>query len=207
MRSKRRATRSTLPPLPSLDPNRPPDVRLAARSGPSAIVRGEWRDPDDIRPNASRTARTIVGYRTYCPLRRCRDAKGDAAAYSLQHVLAADELRRLADAVLIGFGGRRDMIAIQAITYGPRTGPSTTAIRQARAWPAYRRAMAPFAAGQRELIAFVLLMNWSIQRWVARLKDRGDRGDPAQETGRLVAILDILAEHFSVEIERNRDAA
>jgi hypothetical protein len=200
--AKKRAARSTIPPLASLDPDRPPDVRLAARSGPSAIVRSEWVDPDDIRPNASRTARTIVGYRSYCPLRRCRDTHGDAAAYSLQHIVAADELRRLADVVLIGFGGRRDMITIQAITYGPRNGPTRAAIRQAQAWPAYRRAMAPFAAGQRELIAHVLLMNWSIQRWVAGLKDRGEQADPKQETGRLVAILDILAEHFGVEIER-----
>jgi hypothetical protein len=166
-------------------------------------MRTEWRDPDDITPSAARTAKTITGYRTYCPLRRYLQRHGSAGAFTERHILAADELRRLADAVVIGFGVQRDLVAIQAITYGPRSGPSVAALKQARAWPTYRRAMMPFNRVQRELIAHCLLLNWSIARWTARQRESGLLTDPKMETGKLIAVLDVLAEHFSAEIKRD----
>jgi hypothetical protein len=95
------------------------------------------------------------------------------------------------------------MVTIQSITYGPRSGPTMAALRQAKAWLPFRRAMAPFSAGQRELIAYVLLLNWSLSRWTARQRESGLPGDPKLETGKLVAVLDVLAEHFGTEIERD----
>ena len=68
------------------------------------------------------------------------------SAYEL-HVRAADKLRRLVDACVIGFGGvSRWEVSIQTLTYGPVGGPSRAALRQAEAWPAYRLAMAPFTS-------------------------------------------------------------
>ena len=193
MAKQRRQHRKPRRTLPLLDGERPAAARLVAQEGPAGVMASTWRDPDDTTPTAARTPRQIHGYRTYCPLRRCRDQHGDRCAFTDLHIAAADELRRLADAVMIGFGGKRDLLPIQSITYGPRTGPSMAAIKQAKAWPAYRSAMAPFASCQRDLIAHVLLMNWSLTRWVAQLQARGTRAALAHETGKLVACLDILA--------------
>jgi hypothetical protein len=156
----------------------------------------------DTAPSAARTARTITGYRTYCPLRRYRERQGSFGSITERHILAADELRRLADAVVIGFGGRRDMLTIQSLTYGPRSGPTVAALRQAKAWLPYRRAMKLFCQGQRELIAHVILLNWTVARWTERLRESGLTADPKQELGRLVSILDVLAEHFGSEIDK-----
>jgi hypothetical protein len=52
------------------------------------------------------------------------------------------------------------------------------ALKQARAWPAYRRAMTPFNRVQRALIAHCLLLNWSIARWTARQRESGLLADP-----------------------------
>jgi hypothetical protein len=196
-------SRHTLEPLPSLAMMLPPAARLAAHGGPAGVMRVEWRDPEDDRPTAARTARTITGYRTYCPLRRYRERLGSAGSITERHVMAADELRKLADAVLIGFGGRRDLVTVQSLVYGPRSGPTVAALRQAHAWQPYRRAMRPFCRGQRELIAHVVLLNWTVRRWTESLRDSGRPADPKVELGRLAAILDVLAEHFFSEIEQD----
>jgi hypothetical protein len=71
-----------------------------------------------------------------------------------------------------------------------RCRASGAAQRQAAAWRPYRRAMALFCPGQRELIAHVLLLNWTIARWTDRLCESGAPADPKLETGKLVAVLD-----------------
>jgi hypothetical protein len=72
------------------------------------------------------------------------------------------------------------------------------ALKQARAWLPYQRAMRLFNAGQRDLIAHALLLNWGLQRWCQRQRESAD---PGIETGKLVAILDVLAEAFNRESE------
>jgi hypothetical protein len=195
-------SRHTLKPLPSLAMLLPPAARLAAHGGPAGVMRTEWRDPDDVSPNAARTAKTVTGYRTYCPLRRYRERQGSSAAITEKHVLAADELRKLADAVLIGFGGRRDLVTVQSLVYGPRSGPTVAALRQAHAWRPYRRAMALFCQDQKKLIAHVILLNWTVRRWTEQLRESGRPADAKVELGRLASILDVLAEHFRSEVDQ-----
>lgn len=48
-------------------------ARLVAQEGPAGVMASSWRDPTDTTPTAARAPRQIHGYRTYCPLRRCRD--------------------------------------------------------------------------------------------------------------------------------------
>jgi hypothetical protein len=138
-------------------------------------------------------------------LRRCMAQHGTASSVTAKHVAAADKLRRLADLAAIGCTGRKDLwLPIQAMQPpGPLTGHSLAAIRQAKAWPAYRRAMVLFSVNERELIAFVILLNWSVTRWVSRLREQGRSAMVNVEQGKLLAILDVLAEHFASEIERH----
>jgi hypothetical protein len=55
-------------------------------------------------------------------------------------------------------------VPVQSIDYRPSTSPGSAAVRSARAWPGYRRCMALFDQVQRELIAHVVLLNWSVRR-------------------------------------------
>jgi hypothetical protein len=196
---KRLGKARSLPDLPSLASV--PEVRLVN----ATAMKAEWVDPDDVTPSTRRTAKTVTRYRSYCPLHRSMHKHGTASTVTAKHVAAADELRRLADLVAVGCAGRKDVwLPIQAMQPpGPLTGHSLAAIRQAKAWPAYRRAMALFSKSQRELITYIVLLNWSVTRWVGRLREQGLTGNMAIETGKLVAILDVLAEHLSSEIERH----
>lgn len=102
MAAKRRSAKGTLPPLPSLM-----DVVPAHRlhtTGEAKVVRSEWTDPDDMTPNASRTARTITGHR---------------AGYTAEMVEAADLLRVAFDCARIGYSGLKDWRPVQALVYGP----------------------------------------------------------------------------------------
>jgi hypothetical protein len=188
----------SLPPLPSTA-LAPPEVRLANQS----VMRTEWRDPTDNAPSAARVAKAVTGYRQYCPLRKCRANRGERSNYTVEHVLAADRLRQLADGVAIGFSPGREFIPVQVIRYGPLSGFGQAAVRSAHAWPAYRRAMALFDQGQRELLAHCLLLNWSLRRWVEELRTREQSTNPIRERQRLVACLDLLVEHFKSEIEHD----
>ena len=85
-------------------------------------MRLSWPDPADDKPGAARVARAVTGYRQYCPLRKCRASHGERSSYTTEHVLAADRLRQLADAVAIGFSAGRDLMPVQAVIYRPSTG-------------------------------------------------------------------------------------
>jgi hypothetical protein len=188
----------SLPPLPSTALT-PPEIGLANQS----VMRTEWADIDDFRPNAAKTVKRVTGYRHFCPLRKCLASHGERSPYSVEHVLAADRLRQLADAVAIGFSTGREFTPVQAIRYGPLTGFGQAAARSARAWPAYRRAMALFDQSQRELLTHCLLLNWSLRKWVADLRERSLPANPVTERQRLVTCLDPLVEHFKSDIERD----
>ena len=66
-------------------------------------MRSSWRDPDDITPNARRTARAIAGFWAGCALRRMMHHHAGRSSIIEEHVIAADLLRLQVDAVLIGF--------------------------------------------------------------------------------------------------------
>jgi hypothetical protein len=199
-KSRYRPSKSRSLPLLASVAIAPPDIRLANHSA----MRSEWVDVDDITPDARRTAKTVTGYRQYCLLRKCRLTHGEHSHYTNKHILAADRLRALADAVVIGFSTSREYTPVQAIpAYGPRTGFGQAALRSAKAWPAYRRAMTLFDQSQRDLITHCLLLNWSLQRWVAYHREQGRILRPLVERQRLLVILDILVEHFKSEIARD----
>jgi hypothetical protein len=190
----------TLPPLPS--ELVPPEVRLVNQS----VMRSEWVDPTDSTPSAARTARTVNAWRSYDPLRKCLGHQG--SKITLAHVVAADLLRRLTDGVAIGFSGGRDLMSARSWQFGPITGFGAPAVKSAKAWPAFRRAMARYNKGERDLLTFIVLLNMSVRAWCARQRELGSYTNPDIEMRRLVACLDRLVEHFRSEIERDlgRDA-
>jgi hypothetical protein len=180
------------------DPEGPADVRQTARAGPTAVMRAEWRDPDDMRPNAQHKPREITGYRTYCPLRRMAAIKGSQVTD--QHIYAADILRGQIDLAVIGRGGR-EMIALQR-GFGPVSGPSANAVLQVWAAMQARRALTRLAPAARIMLTEVVLFNRSIHAWCAALAaQRGWMPDKKIEMGKLIAILDILADHYAAEID------
>ncbi len=60
-----------------------------------------------------------------------------------------------------------------------------------------------FGAAQRELIAHVILSNWTVRRWCEYRREQALAVTPAVEMGRLLAILDVLTEHFASEVEQD----
>jgi hypothetical protein len=185
-----------LPSLPSLA-LAPPEVRLANQS----VMRTTWRDPDDIAPSAARAAKEITGWRTFCPLRRMLRIQG--SSITVEHILAADRLRQAAAGIVFGFSGRRELVPVQAVMFGPRTGFGVAALRQAKSWPIFMRAMKIFCEAQRELLAFVVLENQTINRWVAKRREQDLPANAPLEMGKLIACLDCLVEHFRSEVEQD----
>ena len=49
----------------------------SSSTGSGKVMRGEWRDPTDITPSATRTVKTISGYRRFRPLRSRRWRDGE----------------------------------------------------------------------------------------------------------------------------------
>jgi hypothetical protein len=187
----------TLPILPSLVED-PPAAQLAS----GKVMCSEWRDPSDVTPSATRTARTIRGWRTGDPLRACRQRHGDACGISERHILAADRLRSYADGAAIGFSSERDLWQpVTRIIYQPSTGPGPVALRQARCWRNFVRAMAIFTVGQRQFITFVLLLNRAPAQWVKERRAAGVSCNPGWAMGQLIALLDQLEAHLSSEID------
>jgi len=182
----------TLQLLPSLATK--PAIRLSNRSA----MRATWRDPEDDRPGAARTARTVTHYRAFCPLLRCLHRHGAASSITAEHVAAAHELRLLWDRVSIGFSGRRELWVFVDAVHGPRDGPGAAALASVRAWPEFQRALRLFDAEQRELLTHSVLRNGTLEMW-----QRERHIGRARAMTALVGILDELVEHFRSEIDRH----
>jgi hypothetical protein len=179
--------------LPS-DPAGPPRVRQLA-SGPTAVMKANWRDPTDLAPNASKRPRELRGYRTYCPLRRMMQRPGSQVTD--KHLAAADLLRVQVDMAVIGCSGSREGINA---AYGPRRGPSDVAVSQVAATISARRALARLSEAGRAMTQAIILHNISLHVWCLLETERRGRGaDPDVELGRLLGVLDVLAEHYSTE--------
>jgi hypothetical protein len=165
-------------------------------------MRGEWRDPGDVTPSATRTARTIKGWRRGDPLRACRQRHGEACGITERHILAADRLRSYADGAAIGFSGERDVsLPVTRIIYRPSAGPGPAALLQARCWRNFVRAMAIFTADQRQFVTFILLLNRPPAQWVMERRAVGLSCNPGWAMGQLIALLDQLEAHLSSEID------
>jgi hypothetical protein len=196
MARRKRSSRSTLPPLPSLVPDTLPDARRRT-TGEGRVLKTEWSDPSDRMPSAAKTARTIYGYMAYCPLRWCLRRHGARSSFTLQHIEAADRLRLLFDGSRLGFSGIRDWRPIQAINYRPSTGPTRTAMRSLRCRTAFDQVWSIFDDMDRSLLLAVVLRNIP----VGRVAEMVGQSKP-RTTQRLVAVLDRLCEHFVIGEDR-----
>lgn len=183
-----------------LDPLGPEAIRQQAKAGgPTAVMQSAWRDPDDVQPNSVRKAREISGYRTYCPLRRMASKHG--TRITPEHILAADYLRRAVDLAVIGAGGSREMIA-RNCGFGPSGPPSEILLKQSTALREVVRALAHFAPAQRIMLTEIVLLNRSLFAWCARQAAIG-RVNADVEMGKLIAMLEVLVEHFGAEIDED----
>jgi hypothetical protein len=195
-----RRFRPTLPPLPSLQA---PEWQLeSGRAMPA-----EWVDPNqEGRSSAARTAKLVTGVRRFCPLRWSLRRHKDRSQITTEHVLAADRLRVLADTCAIGLTGGRSRFVMEAalLLKAPRTAPSRSEIKQARAWPAFRRAMAIYNAAERELMTAVVLLNRGVCRLCREARARGEAMHERDTMATLVGCLDRLVEHFRSEVDRDK---
>jgi hypothetical protein len=183
---------------PRIDPLGPPAARQGRVGGPGATMRAVWVDPDDTRPTAARRARTVNGHRTFCPLRRMAAMSGSAVTAA--HIMAADRLRRIADLARLGYTGVVELIGSHRQP-GPSAGPSLAALAQAGSAAELRRALARFTPAQTGMLSAIVLDGWSIQAWCLHHAGPDRVPSAAVEMGRLIAVLDILALHWSFEIE------
>ena len=181
---------------------RPAAVDMTDRPDRHGVMRGEWVDPDDIRPSARRTARTIAGWRTYCPLRRMRG--GNNSGISEAHIIAADMLREAADVATLGYSSERPMLFV-SLTAQPRTGMTKADMARNTATRDLLRALRPFTRPQRYLLTAVILQNETLNAWCRRMNEDSEiRFDPAVEKGKLIAVLDVLAKFYDGEIRDDR---
>jgi hypothetical protein len=187
-------------PLPSLQPEAPPEIRLTNRS----VMRSEWRDPTDLMPSAARSAKIITGWRNYDPLRRCLQRHGDRCSITKHHIAAADLLRGAADGARIGFspGPRLDGLPVSAVVYGPTPGPGRTAMRQLHCSKQFNRAWTILAPQQRALVAACVLRNHSVDRVCRERREAGQPGDSNQLMRELIVCLNLLEAHFRTELDR-----
>jgi len=177
----------------------PPDPIRQHRSGRTAVMQGEWRDPDDIRPNASRYARSVKGYRAYDPLRWSRARHGERSQFTEEHVVAADRLRRAVDLARLGGLPLPWAGNLRIEDYGPRSGPTASALAMIRAEREVNRVWRMFGVISRQQIAFVLLHNGSVTAWV-KYRSFDAKTTYKHEMQRLIDILNRLVEHFDSEI-------
>lgn len=159
-------------------------------------MRSEWRDPDDITPGARRTPKMVVGWRSYDPLRLML---GHAASgITTEHIMAADKLREAFDLATIGYSADRPLIFV-AQQPAPRFGLGPDAVAQMRACRTVRRVVALFMLRQLAMIDMVILRNVPLRIWTQALLQQP--ASQAVEKGRLLAILDVLAQHFATEVD------
>ena len=193
-------TKPTLPPpdLAAL----PPLVRREARTGSRAVVAGEWTDPDDVRPNASRVAKRVKGMRAYDPI-TVMWANGTATEH---HVHAANKLRELVDAArYLGFTGGW-LEAFGGAAPGPRQGQRPSQVACARAQFRLKKLWPRFDDLQKHRVVFVVLENQTISAWV-RFREERTGGRCNREFERL-GLLDTLEKvwmYFETELSEEID--
>jgi hypothetical protein len=174
----------TLPPLDSEDPQ------------PRHAMRGDWTDPDDIRPNASKTARKIHGWRTYDSLRRM--SGHPRSDVTMQHIMAADKFREAVDVATHGYSSERPLIYVAQFPQ-PRWGLGPAAVAQQVAVRDVRRVMKLFSDPEVMLLEAVVLRNMSVRQWVAH--NELATLNAAMEKRRLLAILDRLVDYYAEELK------
>jgi hypothetical protein len=196
------APRRTKPriPLPDLGGETAQPVRLnQAGGGPTALMKGEWRDPDDTSPTGSKFARQVKNWRAFCPLRKM----WGHSSVSDMHIHAADQLRYSADAAGIGFSADKDDLPVTSIIYGPKAGPPKRDEQSLKGWRDFRRAIRPFGEYQLRMLEHVILRNWALSRWIELEEERrGAKPNAQLEMGLLLGILEVLLAYYRSEIEQ-----
>jgi hypothetical protein len=107
-------------------------------------------------------------------------------------------LRYAADTAAIGRSGAL-LLPVTRTAYGPIPGPTALAAAQSQAMREVARLLSRFATVQREMITQILLLNRTLRAWCQDAEGR----NPQLEMGRLLGILDLLAEHYSAEIDED----
>lgn len=96
---------------------------------------------------------------------------------------------------------------VQAMMYGPCTGPSKAALRSVKAWKPLQRALLLFTTAERRLLIRVVLENRSATAWCAAQHELGRQVSVKRAMQTLVEILDRLVEHYDVADDRRGDRA
>jgi hypothetical protein len=179
--------------LPSLVAEPPLEVRKVNRS----VMKDTWGDPLDDKPGASRTARQVAGWRSFCPLRKCRARHGEKSSFSLEHIEAADRLRAAWDGSRLGYSALKDLRPVQSAMYRPSQGPGAVALKQLRAREQFTRVWSLFSENHQALLVAVVLRNVSLTATVALFSISMPR-----LTQTVVELLDRLVLHFEIGRER-----
>ena len=178
----------------------PPRVRRE-EGHPAQVERGHWQDP------AGDTAPEVYGWRTACVLRKM--ARRDGSRIKEEHLAAVQMIRVSWDVGTYGLtpgGAGLKLSGGDAVAAGPSAGPSAASEHQVEEWRNFRRAAAVVPLGLAELFAWVVVQNRDVTSWCARM-DRlhhPRRHDRNVETGRLLVLLDLLAEHYDGKIRMAR---
>lgn len=176
-----------------IDPAGPPRVRQVAGSGSTAVMRGAWRDPTDIVPNAARRPREVRGWRVFCAVRGARLRGSDITE---EHIVAADILRQRYDLARLGASGAM-LAEPTAGMPGPRSGPSNGALRAARASHSVGHLFRALSDEHATLLTVVVLDNISVSRWCGMHDPKLDKRVVMRQ---LIEALDILVDYFQEEI-------
>lgn len=177
--------------MATADPEGPPRVRQIM----GGVVRASWRDPDDIRPSASRRPREIDGFRAFCPLRRIAAAGGPITD---RHIAAADHIRGLYDLARLGWASVRDLRMYQRLPPGPSSGPTAGQVSQARAAHDLNRCLKSLVPLERDLVERVVLGNEAVAVWCIRFPWL----TPHTARTTLIVVLDRVADHYAFEVDQ-----
>jgi len=122
----------------------------------------------------------------------------EGSQVSDRHIFAADRLRAAVDIAALGLSGLRDILPINSVTYRPKSGPSQTAQKQARACVEVARVWRLYTLGQRDLLIAVVIQNRTLATWC---RSREKPISPARAMGMLLFCLDTLEAHYASEID------
>jgi hypothetical protein len=186
---------STLAPLASL--GEPTEAQRINRR----VMRTEWADPSDLSPNR-RNAHVVKGWRQPCMLRWCRTRHKSQSPFTAEHVVAADELRRIWDLVAVGMAGKKEPWVYTDIVAQPKLGPTWSEMKRYNAWRELGRVRKRFSDHDWELLGWVVLGNLSMGKWVEKEHAAGKRCTAPVVKTTLVGMLDVLVEHFGDTVRR-----
>jgi hypothetical protein len=160
-----------------------------------------WNDPDDLQPNR-RSSREVKHFRQICMLRWSRRRHGDASRFTVEHIVAADEFRRIYDLVTIGLTGKKDPWIFHELYTQPKLGPTRAETQRYRAWKELARVQKRFSERDWVVLCLFLLSNRSIGRLVLQEREAGRACHQLVLAERLVEMLNVLVEHFGDVVRR-----